>query len=58
MYKLKLNEEVVGMFLYDFRQEDNVQLLVVTKSGTIKGINIHEEAKKVEKKALADEVRL
>jgi hypothetical protein len=56
--KVKLHEEMIGMHIHDFRQEDNEQLICVLKSGNVKGLNIYEEAKKNDKKMVADEVKL
>jgi hypothetical protein len=58
LHKLKLHEELVGIFVHDFRKDDNRQLLCVLKSGNVKGINIYEDLKKVEKKAIAEEVKV
>ncbi len=39
--KIKLNEEVIGIFIHDFRQDENRQIVCILKSGTIKGVNIY-----------------
>jgi hypothetical protein len=39
--KIKLNEDVVAVFIHDFRQDDNRQIVCILKSGTIKGVNIY-----------------
>lgn len=51
-------EEVIDVFVHDFRKDDNRQLVCVLRSGTIKGVNIYEDTKKVEKKQIAEEVKL
>ncbi len=51
--KIKLNEDVIGIFIHDFRQDDNRQIVCILKSGTIKGVNIYQDAKKVENKKIA-----
>ena len=53
-----MQEELVGMFVHDFRQEDNLQLICVSREGTVRGLNILEEARKGDKKQVADEVKL
>lgn len=58
VHKIKVHEDLVGVFIHDFRQDDNRQVICVLKSGNIKGINIYEDQKKVEKKQIADEVKL
>ena len=40
--KIKLHEELVGIFIHDFREDDNRQAVCVLRSGTLKGLNIHE----------------
>ena len=57
-FKIKLQEEIVGVFVHDFRQDDNLQYLVVHRSGTFKGLNIYEEERKAIKKKVADEIKM
>ncbi len=44
--------------IHDFRQENNEQLICIFKSGKVTGLNMYEEAKKIEKKQVADEIKL
>jgi hypothetical protein len=45
--KIKVHEDIIGLFIHDFRQDDNRQIVCILKSGNIKGINIYEDPIKV-----------
>jgi hypothetical protein len=58
IHKLNIHEELIGLMIHDFRQENNEQLICIFKSGKVTGLNMYEEAKKIEKKQVADEIKL
>jgi hypothetical protein len=58
IFKVKLQEELVGLIIYDFREENNEQLIAILKSGKVTGFNMLEEAKRAEKNQLAPEIEL
>lgn len=58
IHKIKLQQELIGLTIYDFRQENNEQLICIFKSGKITGLNMYEEAKELTKKPLVDEMKL
>ena len=41
MFKMKVQEELISMHIYDFREENNDQLIFVLKSGKVSGFNMH-----------------
>lgn len=40
IHKLKLHEDLVGLLVYDFREEKNDQLVCLLKSGKVTGLNL------------------
>lgn len=39
---MKLHEDIVSLIIYDFRKENNTQLICLTKSGKVTGLNVLE----------------
>ena len=54
IHKVKMHEQLIGLTVYDFRQEEKQQVICILKSGKIAGLNVLEESKKMVKNQVAD----